>query len=154
MQLIWGENTKSIISQGRGWGNRTSAIFVEELHKTDGSGELRSMVRGQFVTDHCHLNVAWWQLNKEQNKKGVCLIWAGSVPRVHSQWKVQSRRESVSACSAQHPHNSLAYTTGPSPGTKMGALFLHMLKKIRKEKDSGAIYCILKWIFWHQRGSL
>lgn len=35
-----------------------------------------------------------------------------------------------SPCSAQHPHNSLAYTTGPSPGTQTGALLLHRLKKI------------------------
>lgn len=101
MQLIRGENTNkqtksSSISQGRGWGNQTSGIFVEELHKTNGLGELKSMGRGQFVTDHCHLNMACWQLNEEQNKKGMCFIWAGLVPCVHSQWKIQSRRESVS----------------------------------------------------------
>lgn len=51
----------------------------------------------------------------------------------------KQERVSLSACSAQHPHNSLAYTTGPSPGTQIGALFLHMLKKIKKGKDSSAI---------------
>lgn len=101
MQLMRGENTNkqtksSSISRGRGWGNRTSGIFVEELHKTNGLGELKSMGRGQFVTDHCHLNMACWQLNEEQNKKGMCFIWAGLVPCVHSQWKIQSKRESVS----------------------------------------------------------
>lgn len=95
---------------------------------------------GQFVTDHCHLNMARWQLKEEQRKakQNLHVFNLGRLSPPYSLPVKNTRQEKVGpfGCSAQHPRNSMAQTKGPSLGTQKGALFIHVLKKIiEKEQE-------------------
>lgn len=94
---------------------------------------------GQFVTDHCHLNMAHWQLKEEQESKAKQnrhVFNLGRRSPLYSLPVKNTREEKVGpfGCSAQHPCNSLAHTKGPSPGTQKWAIFIHMLKKKKIKK--------------------
>lgn len=91
------------------------------------------MDEGQFVTDHCHLNMAHWQLKEEQRKakQNRHVFNPGRLSPQYSLPVKNTRQEKVgpSACSAQHPRN----TTGRSPGTLKGGIIPSRAKKVIKK---------------------